>query len=163
LFATPARPQLGDDHRPETALHADDMIGDIRHTAEDGQLGDRGVRGAVPPPLGVRVVLDRGEGERPARGRPGEQRGTGVDGGQADTVVVAAHEAGSIDGEDIVGPAPVAPGIEELGQALGMQPGEHPFAERAEPRSAVMPCRTFSRMCGRSGVWSRITTWPSSG
>jgi hypothetical protein len=71
LFATPARPQLGDDHRPETALHADDMIGDIRHTAEDGQLGDRGVRGAVPPPLGVRVVLDRGEGERPARGCPG--------------------------------------------------------------------------------------------
>lgn len=109
------------------------MIGDIGDPAEYGQFDDRVRRRAAAPAFGVRIVVDRAECERTALWSARIERGARVDGGQPDAVVIAGDKAGGIDGEDVMGSTSVAPGIEQLIQALRMQPEEHAVVERIQP------------------------------
>ena len=78
------------------------MRGDVRHAADNGQLGDRLVEGAVPPPLGERVLLDGPEGIPPALRGARPLSGTGVDCRKPDLMVMGGDQAGGVDGQDVV-------------------------------------------------------------
>ena len=74
-------------------LYVHDVRGDVGHAADNGQLGNRLVKGAVPPPLGERVLLDGAEGIRPALGGARPLRGTGVDRRKPDLTVMSTSTA----------------------------------------------------------------------
>src|SRR5215470_8332330 len=95
-------------------VRVDHVVRDVARPAGYGELDDSSPERTATEPFGEEIALDRLECTRSALWSAGAQRRSRVDRRQPDTAIMGANQTGGVDDNNVVWPAAVAPGVEQL-------------------------------------------------